>query len=97
MANLNRERERQREIYIERERVESRAHGTTFICTLSTSTTWRMRENCKDRGAREKVIKEMRAQLTTSSTFWDQYCKTIFAIIELPYNYGNILMHYFRH
>ena len=26
-----------------------------------------------------------------------QYYKTIFAVIELPQNYGKILMHYFRH
>ena len=32
-----------------------------------------------------------------SSSSWDQYYKTIFAVIEQLNNQGNILMRYFRH
>ena len=30
-----------------------------------------------------------------TSVTWDQYYKTIFAVIELSYKYSKILMHYF--
>ena len=32
-----------------------------------------------------------------TSVTWDQYNKTIFAVIELSYEYSKILMHYLRH
>ena len=34
-----------------------------------------------------------RAVIRVKQTSWDHYYQTIFAVIELPLNYGNILIH----